>query len=297
MLKWTPQPQQHCPEGSHRALESVPGSGTSQAKVSATLLKKVGHHWLCRPSDTGKLGSCHSHTTKPPPEGWLDKHELQYSSLHKSRAFLDLFLMHMLMSWMDGEKEDRKSGRVHFFILKRNNKMGAQWILQDNTALVSPTPPACEHPYVQLCWALCACHIIHINLQKMGRMKPHKIFFSESTTKAGGDGRTWYFGQGLLWEGSVWWRRKLEQGLQTALSLHLNVRMQLPSDTVKRQKAEDLSQDIQPSGLVGILRFLFPSGLEFTQVLVSYVLHSCVIVSLPEAEQTWSQGYQNTSTS
>lgn len=74
--------------------------------------------------------------------------------------------------------------------------------------------------------------------------------------------------------------------MQTALSPHLNVRMQLPSDTVKRQRAEDLSQDIQPSGFVGILlRFLLPSNLEFTQILVRSVIHSCVItVSLPEAD-------------
>lgn len=190
------QPQQHCPEGSHRALESVPDSGTSQAQVSATLLTKVGHHWICKPSDTGKLGSCHSHTTNPPPEGWLDKHEQQDSSLHKSRAFLDFFLMHMLMSWMGGEREDRKSGREHFFILQRKNKMGAHWMLQDRTVLVSPTPPGWEHPYVQLCWAPRACQVIHITLQTMGRMKPHRIFFSESTTKARGDGRRGCLRQG-----------------------------------------------------------------------------------------------------
>lgn len=264
MLKWTPQPQQHCPEGSHRALESVPGSGTSQTKVSATLLTKVGHNWIRKPSDTGKLGSCHSHTTNPSPEGWLDKHEQQDSGLHNSRAFLDLFLMHVLVSWMGGERKDRKWGRVHFFFLKRNNKMGVDWILQGNTALVSPTPPACEHLCVQLCWALCACHIIHINLHTIGKMKPHKIFFSESTTNAGGDGRRWYFGQdycGLVQCDEVAsWSKDYKQHFPCT-------RMPLPSDT--GQKAEDLSQDIQPLDLVGILRFLFPSDLEFTQILVS----------------------------
>lgn len=73
------------------------------------------------------------------------------------------------------------------------------------------------------------------------------------------------------------------------MRLHLYVRMQHPSDTVKRQKTEDLPQEIQPSGLVSILlRVLFPSDLESTQILVCYIVYSGVItVSLPEAEKIY----------
>lgn len=50
------------------------------------------------------------------------------------------------------EREDSTSGTVHFFILKRNDKGGAHWILQDNTALVSSTPhsPAELHMHARL---------------------------------------------------------------------------------------------------------------------------------------------------
>lgn len=47
----------------------------------------------------------------------------QHHSIRRnSRALPDSLLMHLLMSWMDGEREDGKSQRIRFFILKRTTK-------------------------------------------------------------------------------------------------------------------------------------------------------------------------------
>lgn len=172
-------------------------------------------------------------------------------------------------------------------------------MLQDSTAWVSLTPPPCEHPYEQNCWAPCTYLVIHINLQTVQRMKPHKIFFSESTTEGGGDGRRWYFGQDycrLVQSDEVAsWSKKCKQhcpctcmpGCSFLLILQRGSRQGVCLRTYNLQVWWVFSWDSYSLLIWNSHRYWWD---------MYYILVLSVIASLPEAEQTWSQGYQNTST-
>lgn len=210
--------------------------------------------------------------------GWLEKREQWDSNWHKNRTFLDVLLMHMLMSWMDEERE-REITEGMFLDPKEKQQNGPTL----ETAGQHCTLP--HHVPVSILMNNPAELHVRVRLsilayRQRARWGLIQYFFPIPPLREEEMGEGVRFGQDCSGEGHCWFSlMKWQGGARSVNSIFLAAACQAVAfRSFLKGAAGRGSQEIQASGLIGILpRYLFPSDLEVTQRLVSSVLHACVI--------------------